>query len=438
MCEMQVPPRSDTPGAYGISLLIAPERIMQGIFSVAGAIIGAILGPLATYWFQRAKPKILIDGVSLSVDHPSSTAPAKVNSSLKRRLDNYEGQTGKSRELNVTEGVNESVYVSTFKDTQHWLANDIEISIPTLQEIAKQFQALLLSKRYTEAFNVFATECIPLFWFLEVSCIRGELGKDFPDINYSGRVRRHKIITTDKKGLQIPLGGPYDIRIPLVGPNAYQANIRELSRRVSKAFAYEDDQALLQIANHILVGAKRQREIGQELLGLVNSELKPYRRIVIEGVISNKGRTALSLSNRSKMVILMKGYTYSRNGKTEQILDDIDIDLEVGGSVGVHKPAEPSDHAIETHEYDIDFSSPLVITPGQSRRFACRSKSTLHSLSNWTELARVFKGSDRKCYIALGLLTTRGDVKPVYSTNLLFRDLVQAQELPRRPHSRSA
>lgn len=271
-----------------------------------------------------------------------------------------------------------------------------------------------------------------------MSCIRGELGKDFPNASYNGRSRKHKIVTTDKEILQIPLRGPRDISIPQFGPNAYQANIRELSRRVSRAFAYEDDRALLEIANRILAGADHQRQIGQDLLSLVRSELDPYRRIVVEGVISNKGRTALSLSNRSKMAILMRGYTYSHNGKSEKILDDIDIDLELGGSVGVHKPTEPSDHAIETHEYDVDFSSPLVVTAGQSRRFVCRSKSVLQSLSNWTELVQAFQGSDRKCYIALGLLTAHGDVKAVYSPNLLFRDLVQAQELPRRHRSHAA
>ncbi|MET8162876.1 hypothetical protein ABZT34_01220 [Streptomyces sp. NPDC005329] len=411
---------------------------MQGLFSIGGAIVGAIIGALVTYWIQRARTRVLIDGVSLSVNHPSTTAPAKVNSSLKRRLDSYEGHVGKSQELEVTKGVNESEYVSTFKDTEHWLANDIDISIPTLQEIGGKFQTLLLSKRYLDAFSVFASECIPLFWFLAVSCIRGELGRDFLNTSYDGKARKHKIVTTHKELLQIPLPGPHDISVPKFGPNAYQANIRELARRVSKAFAYEDDQALLEIANHILAGAEHQRDIGQELLSLVRTELNPYRRIVVEGVISNKGRTALSLSNRSKMVLLMKGYTYSRNGKSEKILDDIDIDLELGGSVGVHKPAEPSNHAIETHEYDIDFSSPLVVTAGQSRRFVCRSTSLLQALSNWAELEQAFQGSDRKCYIALGLLTARGDVKAVYSRDLLFRDLVQAQELPRRHRSHAA
>lgn len=67
------------------------------------------------------------------------------------------------QELDVTNGFNESEYVSTFKDTEHWLANDIDISIPTLQEIAGQFQTLLLPKRHLDAFNVFASERIPLF-----------------------------------------------------------------------------------------------------------------------------------------------------------------------------------------------------------------------------------------------------------------------------------
>ncbi|MER5399317.1 hypothetical protein [Streptomyces sp. NPDC002599] len=405
---------------------------------IGAAVAGAIIGALAAYWFQRARTKVLIDGVSLSVDHPSSTAPAKFNSSLKTRLDGYEGHVGKSQDLEVTRGVNEIEYVSTFKDTEHWLVNDIDVSIPALQEIGEQFQTLLLSKRHVDAFAVFARECIPLFWFLQVSCMRGELGREFLDTCYNGRVRKHRIITTHKDLLQIPLPGPHDISIPRIGPNAYRANIRELAIRVAKAFAYEDDRALLEIANRILAATERQRGIGQELLALVRGELDPYRRIVVEGVISNRGRTAFSLSNRSKMVILMKGYAYSHNGKSEKILDDIDIDLELGGSVGVHKPAEASNHAVEAHEYDIDFSSPLVVEAGQSRRFVCRSTSLLQVLSNWTELERAFQGSERECYITLGSLTASGDVKAVYSRDLLFRDLVRAQDLPRRHHSRAA
>ncbi|SNS97453.1 hypothetical protein SAMN04488107_4506 [Geodermatophilus saharensis] len=393
---------------------------MSPYLPVLYALVGALAGGAFSYWLQRPRVVLVVDNIRLTADFSSDREQTKVNQALGQLLTQYERDLG-FQAIASKGSATEREYVEALVKATAALEDEIHYLLPRVLDTAQQFRDHLLSEDYDLAGQTFARNSDILWDPFAEAFLRsqfdllpqgwGDKLPDPPDERTSEgtyhRIRWHS--NPDYYSVEMP--GAFHARFVIRGPG-----LKSLAFRLASALATRNRSELFAVALKLRTIAQTRMKTAADLAALVAQELDPYRRFVVEGLVGNPGRSSFSVSNRSKLIVEMRGYR-SQAGTLSR---DVEMMLTLGTA-----PAG----AVEG---TIDYSTPVMVQPGQSRRFTCVSSQYARNMEAAEQLLRSFEGGDRQCYLVVASIRRRGDYRPIYSRRLLFRDLVNAAKLPPR------
>ena len=216
-----------------------------------------------------------------------------------------------------------------------------------------------------------------------------------------------------------------------ITPFAYRGD-KDLALRLADSVAYRRLDDLLAVVDFVRERAPQRLQTATSLRDRIETELQPYLRLTIEGVVVNRGRTAVSITNRAKLIIGMKGY---RSGESV-IAEDVSVDLTFGSNVqsgyrvSFEDPASEVPSALTSFNKP-DFSTPLLVPPGGSVRYISVSNDPASKFPESKNLLKAFDGANQRCYLALlAIGKGRQGISAIYSRDVLFRDFAQHTDIP--------
>jgi hypothetical protein len=404
------------------------------------AAFGALLGGTLAYWLQRARPVVVIDSIRRTIENSDETLNTQVNRSVIQQLNEYE-RILDLEAIDEKESITERSYVLVLSRARRDLQDEIQNYLPRVQAAAREFQLHLLSGELDRADQSFARDTYLMWEPLAVatSTHRKEIfsgsrpspAKAKPE----SRVAHHKV-TVDDGDFIIDMPGTFNAVLGSTNyPMSKRPTIERVAHRVADALAYRDIEDLHAVADAVQAIAEDRAERARSLLALLEEELTPHRRFVVEGIVANAGRTAFSVSNRCKFVIRLS----RRRPPSRNVLSDPELTLRLAApSAGSRPPAIyiDADHrTAPSHESEatLDFSTPLLVPPGQAQRFVCVSDLPAVALTSAAEILGAFDRENMPSYLVLGSIgNRRRQFSAIYSRDVLFRDLINTAELPQR------
>jgi hypothetical protein len=413
--------------------------LLRAAIPLATTILGALLGASLAYWLQRAKALVVVDSIRTTVDYSNDTMGVKIDRQLVQRLFRYDRDLG-FFDISDKGSATEREYVSALTGATQILEDEIDNYLPRISQAAKEFRGYLINEDYNLADQFLASEVYPIWSLLSTAVAREDY--DIPettsDSSNEGRRPFHEI-SEQKDAIVIPLPGPFNIVFGTdFGSSPRAAKLKAVAKQLASAVAYRYRPDLIEMVNAVRTVSEARLNRAKSLLDDVSREMKPHVRLVVEGIIANSGRTAFSVSNRCKFVVKMKGY----RSRTRTLRDDVEILFRVG----VASSTSPIINAdMETRSpgskdaswKHLDLSTPILVQPGQSQRFTCVSDSVVNDLSFSEELLQAFEGGNQDSYLVLASIrNSRRQFSPIYSRDVVFRDLVYTAPLPRRSSRR--
>ncbi|MCH7754924.1 hypothetical protein IH970_07345 [candidate division KSB1 bacterium] len=169
--------------------------------------------------------------------------------------------------------------------------------------------------------------------------------------------------------------------------------VEPFAKKLALVFAHENKESLRQVINY-LEKVNWEDPALEKVSKTVEEELRRFSKIIVRGVISNAGRTPVSIVGRGQLVIQSKGFEYQREkiNEVKRIHDDIKIDVSV-----------MKENLLET-----DLT--LVIPGGSAVAFEAHSDFFTSQLPHFEEIHHLF-GSERHVFVKFRRIDDRGIVK---------------------------
>ena len=386
----------------------------EALWGVVGAVVGALAATWSSNWLGRPKPALAVDAIQVTSDYLRSEPNVPLDHDLIGRCDDYPLDLG---DLNMSRAVTEAAYVVFLSQAQERLRDFLTLRAPRILEVGQDFRVLVATDDFERADELFARHQEVLWPTLEAANLRHPVLLR-PESDYSNLPTVHEVVVEESEGnFYIALTGPRNLGfIWSVRKGGQRETSRKLAERCAQAFAHRAKEDLLDIADYLRTYVQGLVTEGELLAGRIDGALSPYRRLLVTGIVANRGGAAFSLANRAKVVVRMKGYPRSGvNGVDPGLVDDeVDLALRIGAS------AE-------------SLTDPLVVQGGTAIKFIGLSDEVLSALTFGPEVVDAFQNSDRKFYLVVSaILPDRVSSVPIYSGDLLFRDIAAHPALPRR------
>lgn len=386
------------------------------IIGVVAAIIGALVGAFASRLLSRPKPRIVTDQVSIdSIGSESSlgTAPVTINQAIATACEETPFVTDLAPK---TQKVPEKEYIDYLSKVIEEVDEMLDHRLPMVKDVAQRLREQLHFKEY-ENFQKTWSEHQSLIW--EVI----DVGHYRQDFSYPGRKPTYQegkevySITNDPntEDYWVYVGGYRPIGFVWSHRRRSAGKAKEFAERTAKAFAYrniKDLKALIQFLNEQAPSAY-SASLGQ-LKELVQNELNRYRRFVVRGQATNIGRSPLSVLNRCRMFVQVKGHPHSENGRQSHLTENTKIDMIL---------FDASERALV----------PLSVGPGEVRRFVAVSETYVDDVRDREILLDIFDGGDKRFYLGVvTTLSTQRTSKAHHTKPQYFRDWATELDIPPR------
>lgn len=426
------------------------EILMHPVVLAAVPLLAALVGAWANGYVRtrqaRSNCVFMVDRIRITTDYASSRELIPVDQGLSSSFSDYPPTFG----LNSlsSEGVAaEKMYVAALLEAQAVLSTDRDIRIKRLKEAVGEIENHATRRNFALSSRVFAREGLDLWRHLWLAVKRGY------DLGLPEAPKRQNILPKNQfgviedeqdkeEGISVALQGPRNIWLPLEGiPKMQKDTVTKLGMRIARAFGFEDQQEIQALCRAMTGVLQVHLDEADRIRDDVKKSIEHHERIVVEGVVSNSRGSAFSISNRAKLVVMLDGYTDSKNNT---VAGDVEIELKLGtvsnmtassghdettGKIRFTSSIEGFDEIVP-----INFSTMPLVNEGQSHRFASVSSSKISNLPQSQALRDAFNGADRRAYLVFGRI---GDGNPhpmeEYTADFLFRSLVQGGELRRRP-----
>ena len=409
---------------------------MNVYIPIIAAIAGAILATALTYLVQQARPLVLVDVLRTTALYSSETAGIDPDRELLDALADYEVQTGAEGLSGIS--MTEKHYTDVLLSAHGRLEQEVNVRLPALTESAQNLRMLLMNNDFTLVDRLLGLTDAELFGAVAVAAMRRSFSLPDPGPDYSQLTKYHNVVVLDEKQMVVvALPGPRNIVFSWGStPTAQIPLVKNVALRLANSVAYRRPEDLLAVADFVRERTPQRLQTATNLRARAQTELRPYLRLTVEGVVVNRGRTAVSITNRAKLIVAMKGYRSAES----VIVEDVSVDLTLGSNVHSGYKVSFEDPTSEmpsglTSFNRPDFSTPLLVPPGGSVRYICLSNDPASKFPESKDLLRAFDGANQQCYIALlAIGKGRQGVSAIYSRDVLFRDFAQHTEIP--PKSR--
>jgi len=402
---------------------------MPYVWPVVSALAGASTGAAATYWIQRPRITVRIDGIRSTAKFPDDTRSIIFDAKLISRIDTYDMPLAEEKglqEIFRNAAPSEHMYVTALTQVLRKLEAQIDGNLPRLTKLASSLRQLVVNQEFKKFDRQIAHNSDELWSSFCSSLMHRdiEFPADAPDYTSSQYARFHEVQERQQEGdypfYVIPLPGAADIVFTREVRAAHRQNVSIAARRVAYAIAYRNQYELLPFCDHLRSYFKASIKVAKELHADTQNAVDSYSRLVVSGILSNYGRTPISFTSLGRLTIELKGY----RGEAGKVADDVDVPL----SLNIANKAGPR-------------QEPILVGPGAAIRFNAVSQDTFGNLQHASSLEAVFSGGSQKAYITVGLMASRDDeFAAIHSRPVLFRDLLQDVELPRlskRPFDRN-
>lgn len=399
---------------------------------IISAAMGAVVGAGTGYNLARPRITITVDRVLVQPSRFAHSEPIQVNASLLARL-----RESPWLDIAYADAVTspERTYVTYLEMCRLALVRKTQVST-LYEDRAERFRSLAGAKDWGPLFNEYKLQQEGLWPTARQMVAFG--GKVFQSNEASSGVDQdsadpvhpwvddpeHHIMVVDLEG-SLVLGFPYGEAHPAVG-----TKLKELACRVSLAFAHERAPELVAYFTAIRDHLKQLRGGQDKLLSDVEAELERFDRLQVEFLVSNVGRTGVSIAADGAAEVDMTGYVPDQAGAVpipmSQVVrmplrlrraDTVPAAEEEAANASYGKPAS-------------DEARPLMLSSGETLRLVATSEDLLRDMQLGEALLSAYKGGERELRLLLGRFAfsrirrgNRSSLTRIQSGQVLFRDL---------------
>lgn len=387
--------------------------------SIIGATVGASLTYAGALGIQRARPKIALQGCTISSDQALNSEPASLNTDL---LLKCELTAELTPYIDRDDRILENEYVEFLQKARA----DLELHIerrPAFQTAINQLQECLTAHEWDHFQETWANNYYVLWQPLVNAFNKGQLR--FPE-ERSLTEESHPKSMSSQSGLvilSIANGRKIDFWHDADDPAQEAFTLRAATSMAT------GDVADLQLFINEFRRYVRDAHLSN-LLEEVKAELKKFARVVITGHVANTGRLPCSIMNRVKLFVFSS-------------------DLVVSAKTNGNKPGTPgtygANHSLELSfgapsadgDGSIRFDSPVTVHAGGLVPFVALSYKPLSSLGDLgEEVDKILSGGQASAQMGYRLSKPGKTELAVQYTELFkFIDSGELIDIPEKPES---
>jgi hypothetical protein len=400
--------------------------------TLAPGAIGALTGVLATALATRARVGVSIDRIGISPAAYATSAAVVVNRVLMARID--EIPLGEMAIHSVS--VPESRYVSYLEDVVNAYADHIT-TFEYAIKVAEELRSLAVSESYDSLTQKYKQQQGMLWTWAEGHTRRG--GSVYDTEQMEDLDIEHNTVYA---GSPTESGGVWVVDLPgtinlvfaykNVSNTSVMSALEALSLRTAKAFSRQRKTDLIKYFTVVKELMAANLETVKHVRREVVAERARFSRLEIEILVTNVGRTGMSIGPEAEAQIFLEGYRApkDREGRTPT-LRDIVVRLGVltDKAVDERRAGVVVEDGLQRF-YDAANGSPILIQPGQSLRLVCVSNDRLPDLGEWSAMQAAYSAAERLISVRIAQFrrprwfhATKSPYKILRSRKVLFRDL---------------
>lgn len=417
---------------------------------------------------------IIIDEIGLSASPTPQATVAVPNLELAALCDDSEFV---NVELGPREPIDEAVYVDRLRKALDEVKT-ARADLPALDAVAKSLSECLQLNEFGQYAETFSRESTRIWPSLISARGRGGFsycGEGPPPVNWEQAARRasngakrtanphdlttyagvateetprkdtvlrHKkwasdIIIDANDEFVMPIDGPRDLGFPWTDVKSGQrAKAYLFAMRTAVAIAAEYRPDLEQLTAFLRKVKQGHAPKLEELQTKLEGELKHYDRVLVKGIIANRGGSPVSATNTAKLFVYLAGQSFSEKlgdgkSRSQEHKKDVALKMRLG-----------SDDPGSKH----DFESSLTVEGKTVTRFIASSTEPVSALPYGRALLAAMTGGDRECYLGAMVVSPRSwwarlvrddsHFSPCYTDSLRLRDSEAELRVPRREDQR--
>jgi hypothetical protein len=351
-----------------------------------------------------------------------------VNDALRTLAEDYFATTA-LREIPPT--TSESQYVSALISDLRTADNQVEADIPSIRRILIQLRSATASDDHDEVELHWSRFGGHIFDRLASARVRNRLGVDpsvpdtvdveAPEFSMSNGLRLAHVNLDESKSRY----GKFESLVLVLGHGSnpefiisnwavvHRASLLRLGIGVATVVAAKDRDTQLRLLSEVGRILDSHEQASKDYAQAVRSELDRFRRFVVNGTLSNGGRSSCSIQTRAALFIRFRDYP-TPDG--QRLTEDSRIDLTL-------KPTgSPEGEDANT--------GPALMKAGEARSFKAISHRPVKEIPSTNALMAAFLGGTVMTYLATVVTgLSKSATSCLYSPEILFRDFDQAFEL---------
>ncbi|WP_440697002.1 hypothetical protein [Clavibacter nebraskensis] len=217
------------------------------------------------------------------------------------------------------------------------------------------------------------------------------------------------------------------------GGNVSVEAARALASRAVLAFTSQSKADLIQYFDGIRAAIINHSGPESKLAETVERELDQHARLQIDILVSNPGRSGVSLDATAAAVIGLKGYKYKElnEGNVRSVESDVRLALSIVTESHAEYARSTSLEALSSRVEARTIQAPIVLQPGSTVRLIGTSRRLLRHYKNGAAVHNAYAGSERSVRIEVRRFRRPpffrrqniDSVKHVKSRNVVFKDL---------------
>lgn len=417
-----------TVGGYSVTMFVE-------WMPLAGPI-GAVLGASATYWLTRSRMVVTVGHTSISPSDSASDLPVPSNLQLKQEVIASPHRLPILSDISVPERTYVWYLMELDQRLEREEASD-ETSLKSAEELrahaaAEDFERLIETYKFTQQ-DLWAwaeNEVRRGRTFFSLPWTPSDEEKELLSAHYFERpdedLERVAGFVVDLPGA-VNLGFHWSVKQPIQKNAASQA----LAERVVLAILRKKKSDLVEYFQGVRNAIAENLKDAKRLRQSIQQELEQFSRIQVDLLVSNPGRSGISLDYKAGIKIGLKNYpSGSVHREAGRISEDVIIEMTVVSEELAERAKKIArEGAVSAAKRGN--AVPIVLQPGTTMRIVATSEKLLSSYLHGDALRSAYLGGERKMQVTLlrfrqpSFFQRRNDdtVSMVRSRKILFRNL---------------
>jgi hypothetical protein len=391
--------------------------------------VGAALGAGLAYVLDRSRLSVTIDRISISPSLYATSLPVNTNEDLVAAVERSPLPLLEMRDVSAPE----NTYVTYLELLRQRLVTHRK-SADITSRAADMLRQAAAAEDFDKVVGRYKVQQESLWSFAEGEARRGRsiFSRTAVPEDESSREEKYRLHTVDD-GYVVELPGTLNLVFTYNSkrPAHSQAVSKALAERIGKAFCHHIRQDLMDFFGAIRDGAEAAERSCAELEKAVDAELRRFARLEIDFLVSNSGRTGVSVGSDGCASVFLRGYAVTTKGaQTATVPQDVSIPLRVMAEQRAEDLTKAARHA-SVDDLLSDDTSPIVIQPGETVRLLGVSTELLVENPQAQAIGAAYSAAEREFVLRLVRFRqppfyarrNRGSMRMITSRRSLFRDL---------------